>query len=223
MSLTCRRLLIGFLLLGTSVALATPSTLIWIPSTDIQADHTWHLGVENYFTPTAGFHAPTDVGLTYGFAGGRGEAGVDYMGGQDGPWFLNAKYLVAPERAASPAIAVGMYNVGIDGGANGFNMAYVLAAKTFRSLRLHAGYCHGNEAALGSDPDMLLLGLDRYLTKDKKWWGGIDFQSGKNAFGALNFGVAYSFADNVSLIAGYDVYNNSAAANTFTTQLDINF
>ena len=41
---------------------ATPSTLIWIPSTDIQADKTWHLGIDNYFSPNAGTRSATDVG-----------------------------------------------------------------------------------------------------------------------------------------------------------------
>jgi len=53
----------------------------------------------------------------------------------------------------------------------------------------------------------------------------VDYQGGKNALGALNFGVAWAFTPNVSVILGYDVYNKKsvAGANTVTTQLDINF
>jgi len=53
----------------------------------------------------------------------------------------------------------------------------------------------------------------------------VDYQGGKNAFGATSFGVSWAFAKNVSVIFGYDVYNNKSRAgqNTATVQLDINF
>jgi uncharacterized protein with beta-barrel porin domain len=53
----------------------------------------------------------------------------------------------------------------------------------------------------------------------------VDYQGGKNAFGALSFGASWAFAKNTSVIFGYDVYNNKdrAGQNTFTVQLDINF
>jgi hypothetical protein len=52
-----------------------------------------------------------------------------------------------------------------------------------------------------------------------------------NSFGSLNFGFSWAFAKNASVLFGYDIYNNKKAyyntnnqnANTFTTQLDINF
>jgi hypothetical protein len=202
---------------------ATPSTLVWVPSVDIQSHNTWHVGVDNYFTPTDGTRSPTDVGLTYGFADGRAEAGIDYFGGQDTPFFFHAKYLVTPEQGRAPAFAVGVYNVGTEADVTDYNMFYALAAKTFGPVRVTAGYCRGNEDALGADPDMLLLGLDGYLSADKKWWGAVDYQSGDNAFGALSFGVSYAVASNVSLLVGYDIYNAPGVDGTFTTQLDINF
>ncbi len=206
-----------------ALAWATPSTLVWIPSVDIQSHGTWHLGVDNYFTPTDGYRSPTDVGLTYGFANGRAEVGVDYLGGQDDPFFLNGKFLLAAETPKIPALAVGVYNVGTEDDVTDYNMIYALAAKTFGPVRVTAGYCRGNEDALGTDEDMLLLGLDGYLTKDKKWWGAVDYQSGENAFGALSVGVSYAVAPNVSLLVGYDFYNADGVDDTFTTQLDINF
>ena len=206
-----------------ALAWATPSTLVWIPSVDIQAPNTWHLGVDNYFTPTDGWRSPTDVGVTAGFANGRAEAGIDYFGGQNDPFFFNAKYLVTAETAGVPAVAVGAYNLGTKRDVTDYNMLYALAAKTFGGVRLTAGYCHGNGGALGMDPDMLLLGLDGYLTKDKKWWGAVDYQSGRNAFGALSFGVSYAVAPNVSLLVGHDLYNAAGVDDTITTQLDINF
>ncbi|HEY7586930.1 MAG TPA: hypothetical protein VH866_10520, partial [Candidatus Deferrimicrobiaceae bacterium] len=58
-----------------------------------------------------------------------------------------------------------------------------------------------------------------------KLWLAVDYQGGKNAFGALSFGASWAFAKNTSVIFGYDVYNNKdrAGQNTFTVQLDINF
>lgn len=202
---------------------ATPSTLVWIPSTDIQPDKTWHLGIDNYFTADAGYRSPTDVGLTYGFAKGRAEAGIDYFGGQDDPFFFNAKYLVLPEAEKLPALAVGLFNFGTESDSTDYNLSYALFAKTFDPVRVTLGYCHGKEATLGTDPDMLLAGLDGYLTKDKKWWGAVDYQSGDNAFGALSFGVSYAFAPNVSVLVGYDIYNAAGVDDTITTQVDINF
>ena len=32
-----------------NLGLATPSTQIWIPSTDVQLFNVWHLGLDNYF------------------------------------------------------------------------------------------------------------------------------------------------------------------------------
>ena len=46
-----------FVVTAAGAALATPSTQVWIPSTDIQAKGTWHLGIDNYF-------APHDAGVT---------------------------------------------------------------------------------------------------------------------------------------------------------------
>ena len=88
-----------------------------------------------------------------------------------------------------------------------------------RARRLLAG----KRAALGADADMLLAGIDGYLTPSKKWWGAVDYQSGKNAFGAPNLGVSYAFTEKVSVIVGYDIYNVAAVCNTTTTQVDVNF
>src|SRR5512138_258105 len=59
---------------AAGAALATPSTQIWIPSTDIQAYKTLHLGIDNYFRASGVPKATSatrdanvmDVGLTAG-------------------------------------------------------------------------------------------------------------------------------------------------------------
>ena len=203
-------------------AWATPSTLIWIPSTDIQGDGVWHLGIDNYSVPSGG-SLPTDYGLTVGLLDSKAELGVDYFGGPEHPLSFNAKYLVSPESPTRPALAVGLMNFGTQKDMTDFDMVYGVLSRTSGPARLTLGYCHGNEDALGRDPNMLLAGVDAYLSRDKKWWGAVDYQSGRNAFGALNFGVAYSFADNTSVILGYDMYNDSALDDTITVQVDINF
>jgi len=217
---------------------ATPSTLIWIPSTDIQAHRTWHLGVDNYSTLKKlkdGKSFPfltnpaKDLGLTYGYR--SVEAGVDCFPGTDDPLFLNAKALLLKENRNRPGLAVGLYNVGTNRNTTGYNMMYVLVSKALPSGagRVHLGYCRGlGKRHLFVDSrgnpvsrDMVMAGYDRQI--DSRWWVGADFQSGKSAFGALNFGVAYSFSPNTSVIFGYDFYNDSGYERSFTTQLDINF
>lgn len=212
----------ALLALTASAALATPSTLVWIPSTDIQPDKTFHLGIDNYFDATDGSRSPTDVGLTYGFLGGKAEAGIDYMGGQDNPVLFNAKGLLLAETPELPALAVGLAYFGTEKGITDTNMVYGLLAKTFGPARLTLGYAHGKEATLGVDPDMILAGIDGYLTPDKKWWAAVDYQSGENALGALSIGVSYAVSENVSVIFGFDRYNDRSLDDTITTQVDIN-
>lgn len=210
--------------LGTGAAWATPSTLIWIPSTDIQAPGTWHLGSDSYFTPRSTGQATVyDLGLEYGFPGGRLEMGLDYISPNDSPLFFNAKYLLTPEKARRPALVVGGYGFGTDRGVTDFNLLFVEGSTTLGPVRLTLGYCRGKESTLGRDPDMLLAGLDGYLDRAKRWWGAIDYQSGKHAFGALNVGVAYYFTPSVSAILGYDWYNAPEIKDTLTVQFDVNF
>src|ERR1035437_2696660 len=92
-------LALALALLPVVGALGTPSTLVWIPSTDIQPSGTWHLGIDNYFTArNTGQATVYDLGPEYGFAGGRAEAGIDYISPNDSPLFFNIKYLVTPEK-----------------------------------------------------------------------------------------------------------------------------
>lgn len=204
-------------------AQATPSTLVWIPSTDIQPSGTWHLGIDNYFTPGGNGTALTDYGLTYGLLDGRAEVGIDYFAGYEHPATFNAKYLLCPESPGHPALAVGAYFVGIQSGVTDANVVYAIGSRTLGKVRVHFGYAHGKKSTLGGDPNMVLAGLDGCLTRDQKWWWGADYQSGDSSLGAFNLGVAYKFAPNVGVLLGYDRYNASGLDNTVTTQLDIDF
>ena len=231
---------------------STPSTQIWIPSTDFQKWKSMHLGIDNYIRSLkidgvrgAGIY---DIGLTTGllpFEKFQGEIGIDYLSMGDNiyddhPIYLNAK-IGMPEDAmfkGSPAIALGAYNFGFKKNLTNYNIIYGLIARTIPVIgRISAGYYTGNSKILVDENlkkanSGILVSWDRTMTEiSDKLWLGIDYQGGKNYLGALNFGASWAFSKNVSVIFGYDIYNNKKAyyntnnqnANTFTTQLDINF
>lgn len=233
--------------LTSGAALATPSTQIWIPSTDVQAFGTAHLGIDNYLRVSKnpdGSRQPNtyDLGLTFGvlpFEKLQMEAGVDYMvnatsPGDSHPFYLNVK-LATPEESLftySPAIALGAYNIGFKEDVSDQNIVYGLVAKTLPVVgRLSAGYFVGNSAVLNdengeNDNHGVLLSWDRTMSEiSDKLWVAVDYQGSESFMGAFNFGVSWAFSKNVSVIFGYDIYNSSVTGgkNTFTTQLDINF
>jgi hypothetical protein len=238
--------------LKVEILLSTPSTQLWIPSTDFQAWKTMHLGIDNYIRTSningvrgAGIY---DAGFTTGllpFKKFQGEIGVDYLYMGDSnydnhPVYFNAKFGF-PESAlfkGSPAIALGAFNFGLKNNLTNYNIIYGEIAKTLPIIgRLTVGYYNGNEKIL-VDENMkkansgILLSWDRTMTEiSDKLWFSVDYQGGRNYLGALNIGASWAFSKNVSVIVAYDIYNNKNAyynttnqnANTFTTQLDINF
>lgn len=246
----------------TGIAMATPSTQIWIPSTDVQAYKTFHLGIDNYFrasgvpksAPTAASTRDAnvmDIGPVVGilpFEKLQAEIGFDYLviandPNDNHPWSGNFK-IATPEDSLfkfSPALAVGMYNVGPAQSTtnapfitSGQNIVYGLAARTLPVVgRLSAGYYRGSKRALVSDfntlkseNDGVLLSWDRSMTEvSDKLWMAVDYMGGNNVNGSVNVGASWNFAKNVSVIFGYDIYTKKSLAgnNTFTTQLDINF
>jgi hypothetical protein len=143
----------------SGIALATPSTQIWIPSTDIQPFAVGHLGIDNYFRASGVPKATTatrdanvmDIGLTVGvlpFEKIQAEVGFDYLTiandpNDNHPFSFNAK-LGTPEDAFfkyQPALAVGIYNAGptqfasiAPGVTSGQNIIYALAARTLPAM-----------------------------------------------------------------------------------------
>jgi hypothetical protein len=245
-------IIIIIFLVNREFSYSTPSTQIWIPSTDFQKWKTGHLGLDNYIRTSkidgirgAGMF---DLGLTTGllpFEKFQGEIGIDYLSMGDSnyddyPIYFNAK-IGFPEGAlfkGSPALALGAYNVGLKKNLTNYNILYGVIAKTIPFLgRVSAGYYTGNDKVL-VDENLnkantgLLLSWDRTMSEiSDKLWLAVDYQGGKNYLGALSFGASWSFSKNVSVIFGYDIYNNKKAyyntnnqnANTFTAQVDINF
>ena len=239
-------------LVNSEFSYSTPSTQIWIPSSDFQKWKTGHLGLDNYIRTSkidgirgAGMF---DLGLTTGllpFEKFQGEIGIDYLSMGDSnyddyPIYFNAK-IGFPEGAlfkGSPALALGAYNVGLKKNLTNYNILYGVIAKTIPFLgRVSAGYYTGNDKVLVDENlnkanSGLLLSWDRTMSEiSDKLWLAVDYQGGENYLGALSFGASWSFSKNVSVIFGYDIYNNKKAyyntnnqnANTFTAQVDINF
>ncbi len=239
-------------LIGSEISNATPSTQIWIPSTDFQKWKSLHLGIDNYLRSStingvrgAGI---TDIGLTTGllpFSKLQGEIGVDYLYMGDNvydshPIYFNAKIGFGEDALFkfSPAIVVGAYNFGLKKSLTDYNILYGEIARTIPVLgRITVGYYTGNEKLLLDEnlkksSNGILVSWDRTMSEiSDKLWMAVDYQGGKNYLGALNIGASWSFSKNVSVIVGYDIYNNSKAyynsfnqnANSFTAQLDINF
>lgn len=226
-------------LLSYSFSHATPSTIIWIPSVDIQTFKVFHFGIDNYFTAfkkgigEGGVAFPTAVGLTVGFLPFdkvQAEVGIDLFEPTSSPWQINAKIAI-PEGAVSdwaPAIAVGVCNVGFEKNVTDYNMFYAIAAKSLPVIgRISVGYYSGNKNLLTdldgkADNTGILLSWDRQISEiNENLWLAVDYQSGKNGFGAFSYGFAWSFSKNVTVIFARNIFNNNSPS-TFTTQLDIN-
>ena len=163
-----------FVVTAAGAALATPSTQIWIPSTDIQAFKTVHLGIDNYFRAStnpslaSGRDANVlDIGPVVGilpFEKLQAEVGFDYLVTANNPNdshpFSGNFKVATPEDSLfkfSPAFAVGMYNIGptnyekprAGAIASGQNITYALLARTLPIVgRISAGGYHGSQRAL---------------------------------------------------------------------------
>lgn len=233
------------LLLVSSIAYATPSTQIWIPSTDIQPYKKVHLGFDQYFKVEKNPDGSREEdiinnGITIGilpYEKLQMEIGIDWrhQGADsldDHPWYFNTKIGVPEDVlfSGSPALAIGGYDFGIKKDVTDSNIVYALAAKTVGRLgRFSIGWFLGNDRVLVDadgrpDEHGVLLSWDRTMSEiSDKLWVAIDYQGTDSAYGALNFGLAWKFASNVGVIFGYDIYNNSAIEPTGTIQVDIDF
>jgi hypothetical protein len=169
------------------------------------------------------------------------ETGFDYKKGfgpsmDTYPFYFHFK-LALPEDAyfsGMPALAVGDYDLGTKKDRTDFNVWYVRAARTlyigkFNVGRFSAGYFNGN-ARLLRDKDGLrdnagvMLAWERVMTEiSDKLWLCADYQGTQSSYGAFNCGFSWKFTKNVSVIVGYDIYNNPNSKNTVTFQLDVDF
>ncbi|MCX5795911.1 MAG: hypothetical protein NTY77_10485 [Elusimicrobia bacterium] len=241
------KIFIALLALGFPAAAgATPSTQIWIPSTDIQPYKVLHLNIDAYLRSqdenTGTRKGPVSmIGPTIGILPTKqiqAETGFDLMYQGDkvldnNPLYFHGK-LGTPENSLaewSPALAIGGYNIGTKNGFTNQDIVYGLAAGTLPKVgRLSAGYYGGNGAVLRDEQghvanNGVLLSWDRTMKEiSDKLWLAVDYQGGQSLAGATNLGFSWAFSEKTSVILGYDIYNNRAVAgkNTFTLQVDIN-
>lgn len=224
-------------------ALATPSTQIWIPSTDAKDFKNVHIDIDNYarFSPKNEDGTNVNiynVGLSAGvlpFENLKLEVGVDFLkqgtSYDEHPFYFNAK-LATPEGAFGikelPAFAVGGYNLGTVS-ATQQNIVYGLTAKTLPVVgRLSVGGYTADKDALGSTSNQgVLASWDRSMPEiSDKLWLAVDYMSGKNLNGAVSVGGSWAFSKQVSLIVGVVVFNPAQEVKpggkpALTTQLDI--
>ena len=244
-------LILGLVCVGTaSWVAATPSTQIWIPSTDIQPFNVWHLGLDNYDRSSSKSHLKAgerdpnayDAGITVGvlpFDLVKAEVGVDYLVNgtayDDDPFYFNAKVGIAEDAICTnmPALAVGGFNFGTNTRKESAtrtdqNIVYGLVAKTLPVVgRLSAGGYYGNrEVLLGVDGkaanDGVLVSWDRTMSEiSDKLWLAVDYMGGGNALSGLSFGASWAFAKNVSVIFGYDVWDKPSLAGENTFTIQL--
>ena len=154
--------ILGFIcsMLTVSFAFATPTTLIWTPSTDIEPYQKIHLNADEYFPTEKRDHTGARVyvlqvyGPTFSLLSDKpednllgkvwsplgkvmAETGFDYKKGlgevlDKWPWYFHFKFGV-PEDAYfknMPAFAIGVYDMGTKHNRTDNNVWYLRAAKT---------------------------------------------------------------------------------------------
>jgi hypothetical protein len=214
-------------LLSTGSALALPIKIITAPSTDVQPYGTFHLGIENDTTmfsekAVGGHSNPTVFGFLAGILNAgtfQMDAGVDLKEASDKPISFNGKIASTEELFDKwgPMLAVGAYDVGTEKGVNDFNVIYATASKMLGFIgRGTVGYFYGNASLLKSatgdaQNQGLMFGFDRRMTEiNEKLWLGVDYMSGTSVYGAVSFGVGWTFSEKASLVIGYVRYNDTA-------------
>ena len=230
------------IIFSPSLVSATPSTIIWIPSVDIQPYKKVHFGLDTYVKTAKqdSISEPTvtNMGFTVGilpFKNVQMELGCDLRdvgGDHTYPLLFNGK-IGMPEGSLfkeAPAFVLGGYDFGTKGNVTDFNITYLLIAKTLPFIgRLSLGYYKGNEALLvnrfgNKEEKGLLLAWDRVITEiSNRLWLAIDYQEGKSLYGALSFGAAWKVYPEFSILFGYMIFNEPFYQPTFTVQFDVDF
>lgn len=178
-----------------------------------------------------------------------GETGFDYKKGLGSsldtyPWYFHFKFGI-PEGGysrftcplgsmKSPAFAFGAYDIGTRSNKTNYNVWYFKGAKSLSIGKLElgkvsAGYFSGNPKLLTDknsfrDNHGPMLAWERTMCEiSPKLWVAVDYQGTQSGYGAMNYGFAWAFTPDISVILGYDAYNNRNLADTITFQVDINF
>jgi hypothetical protein len=222
--------------LASSMALAGPTSQIWIPSTDAKGFKEVTINLSNI----ARFSNAADAGPNYYDAGVvvgvlpfeavKLEIGADYVTtgtksrGDDYPLYFNAKLATAEDLGfkGTPALAIGAYNLGTFdkpeiGLSTRQNLVYGLVAKTLPVIgRISAGGYYGAKRVLANgtnriDTDMnsgLMVSWDRTISEvSDKLWLGIDYMGGNNSNGQLGIGGSWAFSKQITLLTGVQIFN----------------
>ena len=210
-------------------AMATPSTQIYIPSTDAKDFKNIHIDIDNYARFSSKPDALTNI-YNVGLSAGvlpldnlKLEVGVDFLKQDskvydDHPFYFNAK-LATPEGAFGikelPAFAVGGMNFStVTSDLTQQNIVYGLVAKTLPVVgRLSLGGYNGSKRVLSPDPlgkgnTGMMASLDRSMPEiSDKLWLAVDYMSGKNLNGEISVGGSWTFSKQISLIVGAVFFN----------------
>jgi hypothetical protein len=242
--------LVAFVIGLPIMAFAAPSTEFWTAgTTDIVPYGIGHIVIYDYFHPAnssadlneSNNAFPTDVGYTVGilpFTKVNMEVGLDYMGASSFPLLGNTKIALIEDAffKGQPALAVGLFNVGVKTDVTDQDIRYVNIGKTIPLIgRLFVGGYEGNKTIVGND------GVNRGITVawdrsflPAKSAAGVDYTrltvcgdlaTGNNAYGGGGFGISYNFNENINILTG-PLFLNDQAINgkwKWSTQLNINF
>lgn len=217
-----KKVVLFFLL--SSKLFAFPTSLYWtICITDVVPTGSVVVGVADYFTLFRRKHhsqiLPPDVEATFGvFSWGKWatEAGVDYLGGLDNPWFFNAKARLEENAfASSPALAIGVFNLGTSRRTS-FNILYAVAGKTLRDKsRIFLGSYWAHQVR--KNPVGYMVGYLKGFCWKKdcegieyaKWTVLADYASGKNLLGGGGVGLQYALNSKALFLFGPTWFNDA--------------
>ncbi len=233
-------------LAAAGAASATPSTVVWTPDTTYTQPYLVpHITYDTYVAEKGMLQ--NTYGLTMGVIPGdkvQGEVGFDafYPGFTKNYLQVNGK-LTAVENLIggwSPALSVGIANVGFDKDLSDYDLLHADLGKTFPIGTIAVGGYYGAGSKLlwtnsaGSEeragfmasytsPDIKigLPGLEKIVV-------AADYSSGKNWFGATAGSLVFYFTSSIDLLTGpvwftdKTAYRNAAGADfMWTFQLDV--
>ena len=221
-----------------AMAWATPSTTYWAPSiATCQAFATPHVTYDTYYGNggVSDRYRSHDGHHQLDQDSGRDRYDTLFPGANPAQVYVNGKVCI-PENSMgknSPAIGVGMYNIGFKKDVTTYNAFYVMAQKTLPfGGYIAGGFYRGLNDALftnsegklaktgamvgWSSPDIKvgITGLSKILVL-------ADVQTGKNILGAGGAGLDIYFNDYIGLIVGpVFFFDKGAAARWRLTLLD---
>lgn len=144
-------------LCATVPLVAAPTSCCMIPTADVLETGSVYLELENDGYPAVGDSDSTTYGLVQVGIVPRVEIGLDRIHESgDTDDLFNVKYLALDESKSRPALAVGLMDLSKGQRASW----YGIGTKSFRALRVHAGYIHADYA------DGAMLGCDYSLGSD---------------------------------------------------------